>query len=75
MQNDRTRLIVRKTVDRMKARYGNESAVNKTLDEFMADLDFNLDLVGVPQVTGRKPKPKAKPQDATTWAKPQDATT
>ena len=57
--SDKTRLIVRKTIDRMKARYANESAVNKTLDEFAADLDFNLDLAGVARVTGRKPR-KAK---------------
>ena len=64
MATDRTRLIVRKTIEQLRAEYSEQGTavpvnVIETLDAFERRLDFNLDLAGVPHVTGRKPKPKA----------------
>jgi hypothetical protein len=62
MAQDRTRLIVRKVLDRCKARYTLAGAGatdrNAVLDDFMAELDYALELSGVPKIAGRKPKSK-----------------
>ena len=64
---DRTRLIVRKTLEQLRgelAEANREPHMDslETLNAFEKRLDFNLDLAGIPKVTGRKPK--AKPPKA-----------
>jgi len=62
MANDRTRLIVRKTCEQLRAEWlaqGDGCPYSPlTLDAFEARLDFNLDLAGVAKVSGRKPGAK-----------------
>jgi len=61
MATDRTRLIVRKTLEQLKAeKLPDGTTVAQIYEHFEQRLDFNLDLAGIPKVTGRKPKAKAK---------------
>ena len=62
---DRTRLIVRKTIEQLKGELGamvKDSPYSplEILNKFEARLDFNMYLAQVPRFTGRKPKPKSK---------------
>ena len=64
MAQDRTRLIVRKTLEQVKGEHSSDAVVLNVLDAFAKRLDFNLNLAGIAQVTGRKPKSKTgKPAD------------
>ena len=52
--SDKTRLIVRKTLNQLR----EENPADKdVLDRFEKRLDFNLNLTGTPRISGRKPKP------------------
>ena len=61
----RTQLIVRKTIEQLKGEYQTTNDTSdtplKVLNKFETRLGFNMDLAGIPKVTGRKPKAKSKP--------------
>jgi len=55
MAQDRTRLIVRKTLEQLRTELTGDDYL-KALAIFEARLDFNLDLAGIGKIPGKKPK-------------------
>ena len=72
MAQDRTRLIVRKTLEQLRTELTGDDYL-KALAIFEARLDFNLDLAGIGKIAGRKPKGKTvKPRPQPPANRPSD---
>jgi len=71
MAQDRTRLIVRKTLEQLRGELTGEDYL-KSLAIFEARLDFNLDLAGIGKIAGRKPNKPVKPRPQPPANRPSD---